>query len=256
MTPDRPTLPPPQDIVADECSLFLDFDGTLAEIAERHDGVVVDARLPALLAALGERLGGRLAVVSGRAADDLIGYLGAGPCPPGFAIAGSHGLELRRPDGRSITPARPAGLDAAIAELNAFAEAHPGVVVEPKPFGVALHYRQAPDAAAEAEALAEAVSARSGLALQGGKMVCELKDAGAHKGDAVRALMAEPPMAGTRPIFLGDDLTDEAGFEAAASAGGAGILVGDRPGPTAARFALPDVPAVHHWLSTIAGVTE
>lgn len=247
--------PPPDDLVAGRASLFLDFDGTLVEIAARHDGVVVHDTVRGLVRALARRLDGRLAVVSGRPAGDILGYL----CPdgeqPGFAIAGSHGLELRRADGRTALPPRPEGLDTTIADLRAFAAPRPGVVIEEKPFGVAIHYRQAPDAAAAADAIAEAAARASGLALQRGKMVCELRAGGADKGDAVRALMAEAPMAGTRPIFLGDDLTDEAGFRAVAAAGGAGILIGDRPGPTAARYALPDVSAVHHWLGAIAGVS-
>ena len=253
-----PLLPAAPLVMADaEISLFLDFDGTLVDIAERHDAVVVEPSLGRLVAALADRLDGRVAVVSGRSADDILSYLGIEGRIP-FAVAGSHGLELLWPDGRRETPPRPEGLDPAIAAFEALAEAHPGVVVEEKPFGAALHYRQAPDAGPACDALAEVVAQRTGFAIQHGKMVVELRAAGADKGDAVRRFMAEPPMAGTQPVFVGDDLTDEAGFRAAEELGGWGVLVeGLAGGPraTAARYRLAGVDAVHEWLGGVAGVT-
>lgn len=236
---------------ATEKSLFLDFDGTLVDVAEHHDAVVVDPSLGPLMAALADRLGGRVAVVSGRSADAIMSYLGIDGAQR-FAVAGSHGLELRWSDGRAEAPLRPDGLDSVISAFRALADAHPGVVVEEKPFGAALHYRQAPDAGAACGALAAAVADRNGFSVQHGKMVVELRARGAHKGDAVRRFMAEPPMAGSRPIFIGDDLTDEAGFRAADELGGWGILVGS-PRETAARFRLASVDAVHEWLGEVAG---
>lgn len=235
-------------------SLFLDFDGTLVDIADRYDAVRVDARVRALMTALARRLEGRLAVVSGRSADEILAYLYAGDDAPPFAIAGCHGLELRWSDGRRETPLRPAMLDEILATLRAFAHDWPGVVVEEKPFGAALHYRLAPEASAASHALADALARRHGFTLQLGKMVCELRSHGADKGDAVHRFLSEPPMAGTPPLFVGDDLTDEAGFAAAERLGGAGILVGARR-QTVARYGLPDVAAVHRWLGHLAGLT-
>jgi trehalose 6-phosphate phosphatase len=83
--------------------------------------------------------------------------------------------------------------------------------------------------------------------VQGGKNVVELVSRGANKGAAVEALMATEPFAGARPVFIGDDLTDEAGFEACLALGGTAIIVGDRT-PTAAAYRLPDVTTVHDWL--------
>jgi trehalose 6-phosphate phosphatase len=238
---------------AADISLFLDFDGTLVDIAERHDAVTVDPSIGRLVAALADRLDGRVAVVSGRDADAILAYLGGGGPAP-FAVAGSHGLELRWNDGRAEAPPRPDGLDEVMTAFEALAEDRPGVVVEEKPFGAALHYRQAPDAGPACDALAEAIAQGTGFAIQHGKMVVELRAPGADKGDAVRRFMAEPPMAGTRPVFIGDDLTDEAGFRAAEDLGGWGILVGG-PRATAARYRLAGVDAVHEWLSGVAGVT-
>lgn len=244
-----------EEIAGGPISLFLDFDGTLVDIADRHDAIEVDAEVHRLIAALAHRLDGRLAVVSGRPAAEICAYLHAGDGMPPFAIAGSHGLELRWTDGRHEAPLRPAGLDEVVAALHAFAWGWPGVVVEEKPFGAALHYRLAPEAGPACDALADTLAGRYGFTLQLGKMVCELRTQGADKGDAVRRFLAEPPMAGTPPLFVGDDLTDEAGFAAAEQLGGVGILVGATR-ETAARFGLPDVAAVHRWLGHLAGLTE
>lgn len=246
------TLAP--DPASEDVSLFLDFDGTLVDIAERHDAVVADPGLGRLIGGLAERLNGRVALVSGRSTADILAHLGLQNTQPPFAIAGSHGLELLWGDGRTEAPTRPEGLDEALTALNALAGTHGGVVVEEKPFGAALHYRQAPDAGPACDALAEKIAADAGFTLQHGKMVVELRTHGADKGDAVRRFMAEPPMAGTLPIFIGDDLTDEAGFVAAEALGGWGILVGG-PRETAARYRLPGVKDVHEWLGSLAGVS-
>ncbi|WP_076072809.1 trehalose-phosphatase [Sphingomonas montana] len=237
-----PLPPPPIDLI-DGASLYLDFDGTLVEIAETPDAVVVEARVPALLSALSVRLDGRLALISGRAIDGLAALVQV----PGLAISGSHGVETLWGDGRRDGPARSAGLDVAVDAVRAFAAARDGVLVEEKPFGVALHYRGDPAAADDAHALVMALAGDAGLDVQTGKMVVELRPAGVHKGHALRRLHAEAPFAGHRPLFVGDDDTDEAAFVAAAGLGGCGILVGP-PRATAARYRLDDVTAVRRWL--------
>ncbi len=244
----RPLPPPPDGLLAG-ASLFLDFDGTLVDIAERPDAVTVDPALPALIAALAARLDRRVAIVSGRSVADLRAFLGP---LPGCAVAGNHGLEMLWPDGRLDRPAPPAALAETIAEVRELAVLVPGVMIEPKPFGVALHYRQAPRAEAAVATLAAAIARRGAFTLQRGKMVVELRAAGADKGDALTALLALPPMAGSRPVFVGDDLTDEAGFRAARAAGGAGIVVGDACATTDADYRLATVADVHAWLATNA----
>jgi trehalose 6-phosphate phosphatase len=249
--PDSCRLPSPSADLIAGASLFLDFDGTLVEIAERHDAVQVDDGLRALVAALARRLEGRLAIVSGRSVDEILAYLVPPGGAPGFAIAGSHGLELMLPNGRRERPQPPETLTETIEELKQLARTTPGLVIEAKPFGAAVHYRQAPEAAAEVERLARTVAGRGVFTLQHGKMVWELRAVGPDKGDAVKALIAEAPMAGTRPVFVGDDLTDEAGFRAAITLGGAAVLVGER-WDSAADHGLRDVAAVHAWLARIA----
>jgi len=251
MDPVATALKTPPAGLAAGISLFLDFDGTLVEIAERPDAVVVDSRLRALIARLAEALAGRVAIVTGRAAADVRTLFGDIP----IAIAGSHGVEFCWPDGRQETPERLAALDHALASLVDLRVRHPGLLVEDKPFGVALHYRQAPEAEAEARALTAELAQSCGLELQPGKMVFELRAPGGGKGAALRLLLADGAMTDTLPVFLGDDITDESAFAAARDLGGFGILVGP-PRATAALYGLPGVAAALDWLEAAFGDTE
>jgi trehalose 6-phosphate phosphatase len=237
----EPNAPPP--VLAADAALFLDFDGTLVELADAPDLIAIPATLPDLLLRLADRLAGRVALVSGRALSDLERHLGC----TGFAVSGSHGLELRLSDGRTLSAPPPGDIAPVRTAVARFAAERPGLLVEDKPAGVALHFRQAPEREQEVAAFLGDLAVRSGLDLQHGKMVIELRPHGADKGDALRMLMAEPPFAGARPLFVGDDLTDEHAFAAAAALGGAGVLVG-APRESAARWRLPDVAAVARWL--------
>jgi trehalose 6-phosphate phosphatase len=238
---------PPPLAEVQGAALFLDFDGTLVALAQRPDAIAVPPHLPPLLDRVATLLGGRLAILTGRALADLDSHLRA----PHLAASGSHGLERRAADGGASAAAPPPALEDARAALARFAASDASLIVEEKPASVALHYRLAPGREAEALALADGIARQTGLRAQRGKMVVELRPPGADKGDALRALMAEPPFAGARPLFVGDDLTDEDGFRAAADLGGFGILVG-APRDTAAAFRLADVAAVHAWLEAAA----
>jgi trehalose 6-phosphate phosphatase len=239
-------LPPPP-LLPGGAALFLDFDGTLVELAEAPDAIAVPGELDGLLERLTARLDGRLAIVSGRALFDLDRHVRI----PAVAMSGSHGLELRLSDGRLVSAERPSALDEARDEIVRFAAGYEGLLVEEKPASVALHFRRAPEREEEVDALVEALAARTGLVVQRGKMVAELRPAGADKGDALRALLREPGFAAARPWFVGDDLTDEHAFEAAAELGGAGVLVGP-PRATAARYRLEGVAEVAAWLRVAA----
>jgi trehalose 6-phosphate phosphatase len=240
-------LSPPPPSLLEEAALFLDFDGTLVELADTPDAIRVPAALAPLLERLRRRLGGRLAIVSGRALADLDRHLPSSD----IAFSGSHGLELRLAGGVRLPLSVPIGLDDVHDRVKAFAAGNAGLLVEEKPAGIALHYRLAPASGARAEAFMAALAKERGFALQRGAMVVELRPAGATKGDALKAFMTEPGFAGARPLFVGDDLTDEHGFEAAAALGGAGILVGPAR-KTAARYRLPSVAALAGWLGAAA----
>ncbi|MBA3511333.1 trehalose-phosphatase [Sphingomonas sp.] len=246
--PDSVSAPPTELLRG--ASLFLDFDGTLVDITATPDAVVVTEQLRRLLVTLQERLGERVAIITGRSASNVEGLFK--PVP--VLVGGSHGLEIPGDRGDDRIH-RPAALDEIIAELREVERTYPGVLVEVKPLGVALHYRQAPDAEQACRTATEQAAARSGLEVQAGKMVFELKPRGADKGAAVRTLMSRPPFAGSRPVFLGDDLTDEPAFAAARELGGAGVLIGD-PRPTAAAYRLPTVAAALEWLAEASGAAR
>ncbi|HJT40524.1 MAG TPA: trehalose-phosphatase [Sphingobium sp.] len=245
-----PHLPPPPPALLTGAALFLDFDGTLAPIADTPDGVTVDDDLLALLRRLRDMLEGRLAIVSGRSVATLRD-LGFGD----FLLAGTHGLELAAPGASVEAPARQPAVDEAEAAFNAFAAGKTGLLVERKSISVGLHFRRAPQWGVEVGELARGLADRLGLTLQPGKMLFELRPGGADKGSAVHALMARAPMVGGTPLFIGDDVTDEKGFAAAAELGGAGILVGP-PRATLAAFSLEQVAAVRHYLGQGAAAAD
>ncbi len=235
----------PPTIVARGTALFLDVDGTLAPIEPVPGAVRPTRRRTRLLRELGDRLGGRIAAISGRPIGEIDRILGGAV----GAVAGLHGLERRSAAAGVFTVAPHPALSCVLARFRALADERDGLLVEAKGAAVAVHYRRRPDLAEEVTVLARALCASSGLDYRPGAMVSELRTPGPHKGDAVRAFMAEPPFADARPIFVGDDLTDEDGFTAARALGGFGVLVGpDRP--SAATYRIADVEAVLAWLAT------
>lgn len=238
-------LTQPPATLLENASLFLDFDGTLVELAPSPDAVQVETELRNLLSRLKERLEGRVALLSGRAVVDIRDHLH----PLVLAVSGSHGLEHGAVEGDVIAEERPVGLDKTIEAFRKLEVLYPGVLVEEKPVSVALHYRGAPDAEFVCHAAAERAASETGMTLQLGKMLVELKPARGDKGSALLHFMDELPFAGTRPIFIGDDLTDEHGFAAARQLGGAGVLVGPERS-TAAIYRLEGVGAVRTWLQT------
>ncbi|HET6633163.1 MAG TPA: trehalose-phosphatase [Rhodanobacteraceae bacterium] len=241
--------PQPPLAEADDWALFLDVDGTLLELVDDPAAVQVPAELPCTLAALHAALGGALALVSGRGIDFIDGLFGH----PGWPVAGLHGLEWRGGDGRRHAAPLDAGRWQALREgAAALATRLPGIRLEEKPPCLALHCREAPQhAAAMARGAAELAAHLPGYEVQAGNHIQELKPAGQDKGAAVRRLMGEPPFRGRRPVYCGDDLTDEYAFAAVNAAGGISVRVGNRT-PSAALFTLHNVAAVHAWLCSCA----
>jgi trehalose 6-phosphate phosphatase len=236
-------LPPPPIALPPRAALFLDLDGTLAPIMPRPEEVGPDARRAALLDDLSRALDGRLAVVSGRALEDLDrileGRVGA--------VAAVHGLVRRGVQGVDRSQPHP-DLDHARDVLRDLARSDRGLLFEDKGLSVALHYRNVPTAADAVVEAVERLARSSDLVLQLGDMVAELRTPGQDKGKAVAAFLREAPFVGAVPVFVGDDLTDEDGFAAAARLGGYGVLTGPER-PTQATYRLNDFNAVLAWLS-------
>jgi trehalose 6-phosphate phosphatase len=212
-----PDLPP-------GTALFLDLDGTLLDIAPRHDLVWVAPELPEVLTSLRASLGGALAIVSGRPLHDIVSFIPI----DGLCAAAEHGARILLPDG--AIEADTGGLiwrDDWIARIKTALPRWPGAFLEEKTVGLVIHFRQAPVYAAEIEAFMRAliVQAEGEAELLPALMAFEIRRRGVGKGHVVRRLMRASPFHGRIPIFIGDDVTDEEGMEAAEEFGGYGLHV-------------------------------
>lgn len=242
---------PQPPLLARGDALFIDFDGTVVEIAATPDRIEVAAGLPALLQRIAIRLEGALAVISGRPLADLTrrlaGYSGA--------TAGNHGLERRSATGVVHRPRADPTLEFVWPVIRQFAALTPGVTIEDKSLAIAIHYRGRPELADTCQRLAEraVLLSENQLTMLTGKMVIELRPRGTDKGHAAQAFLAEPEFRGKRPVFVGDDWTDEAGFAVANRLNGIAIHVGD--GESIARYRLDDVTAVIRWLEAFLAAT-
>lgn len=243
----RLPIPGPLPAIGARTALFLDFDGTLADLAPEPDAVqLVSGVIPALLRISGQ-LGGALAIVSGRRLADLDGFL----APLQLPLATEHGAQRRDTQGRVVSLAEPDLTELAHTATNLAAQ-HDGLRVEVKLAAVALHYRHAPELESLClRVMQEAADRIPGVELLHGKYVFEVKPANVSKGTAIRAFMDELPFAGRLPLFAGDDTTDEAGFAAVQSLGGEGIKVGEGPTLAHHRCASPD--ALREWLHAAFG---
>jgi len=226
-------------------ALFLDVDGTMVDFAAVPQAVEISADLPGRLDRLARRFGGALALVSGRALADLDALFS----PFRFAAAGVHGSERRDAKGRlHFTGLSREDLEPVRGELERFAAAHPGVLLEDKGRGLVLHFRQAPHAESAVRDVVQRIMARlpGEAAVQEGHYVLEIKGGASSKRAAVEAFMREAPFTGRIPVYLGDDLTDLDALAYVDAAGGHAIFVG--PQPRSGWGSLPDPAAVREWL--------
>lgn len=230
--------------LADAC-LFLDLDGTLAPLEDTPSQVVAEPGRTDLIRRAVACLGGRVAVVSGRTIDSVDAIL-EGACR---AVAGVHGLQRRTAAGELESGAPHPRVLSAARQMALFAQGCAGLLVEEKGLSVALHFRGAPGAEAAVMEFVARVAATEALEIQPGRQVLELRLPGPDKGAAVRAFMGELPFRGATPIYVGDDLTDEAAFVEVAHRGGRGVLVGAHR-PTAAGAWIDGPSAVLRWLDT------
>jgi trehalose 6-phosphate phosphatase len=226
-------------------ALFLDVDGTLVEIAAQPHEVVLAPELKSVLVQLQTALDGAMALVSGRSIADVDRL-----CEPlCFPVAGQHGIERRDAQGRQhVLQGCDPDFEQARNWMRHRIGLHPGLLLEDKGLSLALHYRNAPELAGQVKDWMWGIMDRLGdrYHLQEGKMVMEIKPAGMDKGRAIAAFMDEVPFCGRRPVFIGDDLTDEDGFAMINQLKGHSLKVG--PGPTAACFRLSTPAAVASWL--------
>lgn len=234
--------PPPPSL---HWAYFLDVDGTLIEYAPTPDSILVDTELLRLITTLHRACAGAVALVSGRSLTDLNARLGMAAIP----MAGLHGLEWQLTAGKIHRHPAVRDLHAIEKALGDLQQRHDNLVIEHKGNTIALHYRNAPRLGSYLHRWVRRLVERSdlGLHIQPGKRVIEIKPAGRDKGNAIETFMTLPPFAGRKPVFVGDDLTDEHGFAMVNRVGGTSIKVGR--GKSIATYRLRNVVAVRDWLS-------
>jgi len=241
--------PPPPAL--DWC-LFLDVDGTLIELTDTPSQTAADPEIKTLLREVAERLGGAVALVSGRkiaTLDELF-------APLKLPAAGLHGVE-RRKAGGAIQGASfvDAQLDRARTAMKSLVGAHPGTLLEDKDRTLAVHFRMAPqlEEIVRHAMIDIAKPLGTNYHIQSGKMLFEIKPRGFSKATAIKAFMKESPFSGRRPVFAGDDLTDQDGFAVVEAQGGISIGVGDH---VRGQFYLQSVAAVRDWLKGIGALHD
>ena len=234
-------------------AVLLDVDGTLLDLADTPHSVVVPQGLKHALKALALQSGGATSFVSGRSMADLDRLF----APLRLAAVAGHGAELRAQAG-----AEPQRYEAAVPvdlrrRLEEFGATHEGIVVEDKGYSLALHYRLVPQSGASVHAAVAAICAdypQYELDVLAGKFVVEVKPGGFNKGTGIRELMKSIPFRGRRPIFIGDDVTDEAAFAVLPEFGGLGFSVGRELPGVAGYFQTPS--DVRAWLYRVADTVE
>ena len=242
-------VPVPRSLVPhlSETAILLDIDGTLVDLAPTPREVWVAPGLAKTLNRLLKRTSGALALVSGRSLNDIDLIF----APEQFPAVGGHGAEMRLSTDSEAVASHAPPMDRELKlRLAAIAKLSPGILLEDKGYSLALHYRLAPHAEKaiyEAVSLIRADLPNAPIEVLPGKCVCEIKHSGFNKATGVRELMTHEPFKGRRPVFIGDDVTDEAVFGIMPDLGGLAFSVGRRATGVADHF---DEPRdVREWLA-------
>jgi trehalose 6-phosphate phosphatase len=242
-------VPVPRSLVPhlSETAILLDIDGTLVDLAPTPREVWVAPGLARTLNRLLKRTSGALALVSGRSLNDIDLIF----APEQFPAVGGHGAEMRLSTDSEAVASHAPPMDRELKlRLAAIAKLSPGILLEDKGYSLALHYRLAPHAEKaiyEAVSLIRADLPNAPIEVLPGKCVCEIKHSGFNKATGVRELMTHEPFKGRYPIFIGDDVTDEAVFGIMPDLGGLAFSVGRRAQGVAGHF---DEPRdVREWLA-------
>jgi trehalose 6-phosphate phosphatase len=247
--PDSPALDALRDHPS-EWALFLDIDGTLVDLAETPNSITIPSSLPYDLDALSQKLGGALALVTGRA----ISFVDPLFYPFHFPVAGLHGAERRDAAGLVrrvvVTPA----FEEMKKRITEEASQWPGVLVEDKGAAVAAHYRLAPECQTLVEEMMDRYFVEAGpdWALQRGKMVVEIRPARSGKGEAISAFLSEEPFKGRRAFAAGDDFTDEAMFRTVNRLGGQSLFIGSNSAETQARSRIASPAILRRMIARLA----
>jgi trehalose 6-phosphate phosphatase len=255
-------LPPDQEVAPDavpvprsllphlnDTAILLDIDGTLLDLTPTPREVWVPPGLAKTLNRLRERTSGALALVSGRSLNDIDLIF----APEQFPAVGGHGAEMRIVGDSEAVATHAPPMDKELKRrLAAIAKLSPGILLEDKGYSLALHYRLAPHAEKAIYAAVSLIRAdlpNAPIEVLPGKCVCEIKHSGFNKASGVLELMTHEPFKGRRPIFIGDDVTDETVFAIMPDLGGLAFSVGRRAQGVAGHF---DEPSdVRAWLARL-----
>jgi trehalose 6-phosphate phosphatase len=223
-----------------ETAILLDIDGTLLDLMPTPREVWVPPGLSKTLNGLLDRTKGALALVSGRSLNDIDLIF----APDQFPAVGGHGAEMRLTGDSEAVATHAPPLDKELKRrLATIAKLSPGILLEDKGYSLALHYRLAPHAEKAIYAAVSLIRAdlpNAPIEVLPGKCVCEIKHAGFTKASGVRELMTHEPFKGRRPLFIGDDVTDETVFAIMPDFGGVSFSVGRRVQGVAGHFDAPD----------------
>jgi trehalose 6-phosphate phosphatase len=246
----RHMLPPIVDL--EQYCIFLDFDGTLVEIEDRPDDVRIEAATLQLIEKLRDKVGRALALVTGRDIHVIDRLL----YPLVLPVAGVHGLQRRDASGRLHSPVIDQSIVESIAaQVEAAFLSEPGVVIERKTGAVAIHFRLRPDFEKQCHALARKITRdRPDLHMIQGKMVCEIRLHGNDKGGVIATFLEERPFKGKKPIFVGDDATDEPGFVAVNARDGVSIKIGEDP--TSAKYRAANISELRDWFEELLSAPD
>ena len=242
-------VPVPASLVPhlNQTAILLDIDGTLLDLAPTPREVWVPPGLSKTLNRLLVRTSGALAMVSGRSLNDIDLIF----APDQFPAVGGHGAEMRiEADSEAVATHAPPMDKELKRRLAAIAKLSPGILLEDKGYSLALHYRLAPHAEKAIYAAVSLIRAdlpNAPIEVLPGKCVCEIKHSGFNKATGVRELMTHDPFKGRRPLFVGDDVTDETVFSIMADLGGLAFSVGRRAKGVAGYF--DDPGDVRAWLA-------
>ena len=249
-----PMMPLPNLLEPSHIALFLDFDGTLVDIADRPESVKVGDKTPRILGDLHRLLDGAVAIITGRDIADIDAFL----APLRLPVAGVHGATRRDAGGHFHASADDGQLlEAVEIGVQPLMADQPGLLLERKQGSVALHYRSRPELEAECSRIMQGIVDKfDGAVLKRGKMVVEAIATASDKGKAVAAFMSEAPFAGRRPVVAGDDVTDEDAFMRVNALGGTSIKIG--ADPTCAAWRACSTQELHGWLEdlTMRLITE
>ena len=235
------TVPVPSSLVPhlSETAILLDVDGTLLDLMPTPREVWVPPGLAKTLNRLLVRTNGALAMVSGRSLNDIDLIF----APDQFPAVGGHGAEMRiDPENESVAAHAPPMDKELKRRLAAIAKLSPGILLEDKGYSLALHYRLAPHAEKAIYAAVSLIRAdlpNAPIEVLPGKCVCEIKHSGFTKATGVRELMTREPFKGRRPLFIGDDVTDETVFAIMPDYDGLAFSVGRRAKGVAGHFDAP-----------------